>query len=48
MTDSTPLDDRLLGLIAGTRHGVLATIAADGRPHARRVYGIALDKPSGA
>jgi PPOX class probable F420-dependent enzyme len=37
MTGSTALDDKLLGLIAGTRQGVLATIAADGRPQLSNV-----------
>jgi PPOX class probable F420-dependent enzyme len=32
-----PLDDRLLGLIAENRQGVLATIAADGRPQLSNV-----------
>jgi PPOX class probable F420-dependent enzyme len=32
-----PLDDRLLGLIAGNREGVLATLAADGRPQLSNV-----------
>jgi PPOX class probable F420-dependent enzyme len=33
----SPADDRLLGLIAGSRQGVLATIAADGRPQLSNV-----------
>jgi PPOX class probable F420-dependent enzyme len=37
MTDAAVLDDKLLSLIAGTRHGVLATIAADGRPQLSNV-----------
>jgi PPOX class probable F420-dependent enzyme len=32
-----PLDGRLLGLIAGSRQGVLATLAADGRPQMSNV-----------
>jgi PPOX class probable F420-dependent enzyme len=32
-----PLDDRLLGLIAGNRQGVFATVAADGRPQLSNV-----------
>jgi len=31
------LDEKLLGLIAGSRQGVLATIAADGRPQLSNV-----------
>lgn len=31
------LDDRLLAIVAGTRQGVLATIAADGRPQLSNV-----------
>jgi PPOX class probable F420-dependent enzyme len=34
---SEPLDERLLGLIAGSREGVLATLAADGRPQLSNV-----------
>lgn len=37
MTGSVVLDDKLLSLIAGTRNGVLATIAADGRPQLSNV-----------
>jgi PPOX class probable F420-dependent enzyme len=37
MTDAAVLDDKLLRLITGTRHGVLATIAADGRPQLSNV-----------
>lgn len=37
MTDPAGIDDRLLGMIAGTRQGVLATIAADGRPQMSNV-----------
>ena len=36
-TEQPPLDNKLLGLIAGTTHGVLATIAADGRPQLSNV-----------
>jgi PPOX class probable F420-dependent enzyme len=36
MSDSTA-DDKLLGLIAASRQGVLATIAADGRPQLSNV-----------
>ncbi len=37
MTDPAGIDDKLLGMIAGTRQGVLATIAADGRPQMSNV-----------
>jgi PPOX class probable F420-dependent enzyme len=37
MTESPPLDDKLLAIIAGSRQGVLATIAADGRPQLSNV-----------
>lgn len=37
MTAGQPLDDKLLGIIAGSRQGVLATIAADGRPQLSNV-----------
>ncbi len=37
MTAAQPLDDKLLGIIAGSRQGVLATIAADGRPQLSNV-----------
>jgi PPOX class probable F420-dependent enzyme len=37
MTEPQPIDDTLLGLTAGQRQGVLATIAADGRPHLSNV-----------
>jgi PPOX class probable F420-dependent enzyme len=37
MTENPPLDEKLLGLVAGTRQGVLATIAADGRPQLSNV-----------
>jgi PPOX class probable F420-dependent enzyme len=36
MTEVSP-DDKLLGLIEGSRQGVLATIAADGRPQLSNV-----------
>ena len=36
MTQPAP-DGELLGLIAGSRQGVLATIAADGRPQLSNV-----------
>jgi hypothetical protein len=32
-----PFDDKLLGMIAGHRQGVLATIATDGRPQLSNV-----------
>jgi PPOX class probable F420-dependent enzyme len=35
--DVKPLDDKLLGIIAGHRQGVLATVAADGRPQLSNV-----------
>jgi len=37
MTESQPFDDRLLGIVAGNRQAVLATIAADGRPQLSNV-----------
>lgn len=37
MTGQPESDDKLLGLIAGSRQGVLATIAADGRPQLSNV-----------
>jgi PPOX class probable F420-dependent enzyme len=37
VTESPDLDDKLLGIIAGTRQGVLATIAKDGRPQLSNV-----------
>ena len=37
MTESPPLDGKLLGIVAGSRQGVLATIAADGRPQLSNV-----------
>jgi PPOX class probable F420-dependent enzyme len=35
--DDKPPDDRLLSLVTGSRQGVLATIAADGRPQLSNV-----------
>ncbi len=37
MTESQQFDDRLLRIVAGHLHGVLATIAADGRPQLSNV-----------
>jgi PPOX class probable F420-dependent enzyme len=37
MTEPAPFDGRLLAMIAGHRQGVLATIAADGRPQLSNV-----------
>jgi PPOX class probable F420-dependent enzyme len=37
VTENPPLDEKLLSLVAGTRQGVLATIAADRRPQLSNV-----------
>jgi PPOX class probable F420-dependent enzyme len=37
VTEPQPLDAKLLGIISGHRQGVLATIAADGRPQLSNV-----------